>query len=232
MPAPREFVPPDSIPGLVRERVILKTKTFLIDRPGDMEELIDLPTVRSAFAADEYLPYWADVWPAARMLARAVLEAEWPPGLTALELGCGLGLAGLAALERGLRVVFSDYDLTAVAFAERNARLNGYTNFAARPFDWRDPPADLSVAVVLMSDLIYEERNVEPLLGVLDRALRPGGVALLTDPDRPLTPRFLAGLDARGWPYTRRLMRAGSPGQRRVKGTLYRITRPEALTGP
>lgn len=160
-----------------------------------------------------------------------MLEADWSPGLTALELGCGLGIAGLAALSRGLNVIFSDYDLTAVAFAERNARINGFTAFRAHPFDWRDPPADVCVPVVLGSDLIYEERSVEPLLGVLDTVLRPGGVALFTDPDRPLMPKFAAGLDARGWPYSRRLMRAGSPGQRRVRGTLYRIERP-AITDP
>jgi predicted nicotinamide N-methyase len=229
---PREFVPPESIPGVVRERVVLRAATFLIDRPGDMEELMDLPSVRSAFIADEYLPYWADVWPAARMLARAVLEARWAPGQTALELGCGLGIAGLAALARGLHVVFSDYDLTAVAFAERNARINGFTNFRGRPFDWREPPADLSATVVLGADLVYEERSIEPLTRVLEAVLRPGGVALFSDPDRPLMPRFVAGLEARGWPVTRRPMRAGSPGQRRVRGTLYRFTRPGPVTGP
>jgi len=225
-------VPPESIPGVVRDRVVLRAATFLIDRPGDMEELMDLPSVRSAYMADEYLPYWADVWPAARMLARAVLESEWPAGLTALELGCGLGIAGLAALSRGLNVIFSDYDLTAVAFAERNARINGFTAFSARPFDWREPPGDLSVPVVLGSDLIYEERSIAPLLGVLDRVLRPGGVAMMTDPDRPLMPRFIEGLEERGWSLTRRPMRAGSPGQRRVHGTLYRFTRPGQVTGP
>jgi predicted nicotinamide N-methyase len=230
MPGPREFVPPESIAGLVRERVVLRAKTFVIERPGDMEELIDLPAVRSAFAADDYLPYWADVWPAARMLARAVLEDDWPSGLTALELGCGLGVAGLAALSRGLRVIFNDYDLTALAFAQRNARRNGFTEFTVRPFDWRDAPNDLTVPVVLGSDLLYEERNVAVLLSVLDRVLAPGGVALITDPDRPPAPQFADGLEERGWPVTRRVLHAASPGQRRVRGTLYRVSRP--TTGP
>ena len=33
---PREFVPVDSIPGIVRDRVVIRGTTFLIDRPGDM----------------------------------------------------------------------------------------------------------------------------------------------------------------------------------------------------
>ena len=39
--------------------------------------LLDHPAVVSAFAADEYLPCWADLWPAARMLAKAILREPW-----------------------------------------------------------------------------------------------------------------------------------------------------------
>jgi predicted nicotinamide N-methyase len=228
--SPREYVCPDELPGLLRERVILKAASFIIDRPGDMEELLDLPSVQSAFNADSYMPYWADIWPAARMLARAVLETDWPSGLTALEIGCGLGLAGLAALSKGLRVIFSDYDLTAVAFAERNARLNGFNNFSTLPFDWRDPPGDLHVSLILGSDLTYEERNHEPLYELFHRLLEPGGKILLTDQDRPMTPRFIERFEQLGWPIARRPMKAGNPGQRREQGTLYTITRPNSET--
>jgi predicted nicotinamide N-methyase len=218
-------VSPDELTGLLREKVILKAASFIIDRPGDMEELLDLPSVQSAFYADAYMPYWADIWPAARMLARAILEADWSPGLTALEIGCGLGLAGLAALSKGIRVIFSDYDLTAVAFAERNARLNGFTNFTSHPFDWRDPPSDLTVPLILGSDLTYEERNHDPLLNLFDKMLTPGGAILLSDQDRPSTPAFIQRLEQIGWTITRRAMKAGNPGQRREQGTLYTIKR-------
>ncbi|MBX7102672.1 MAG: methyltransferase [Gemmataceae bacterium] len=223
---PRAYVDPDQLQGLIREKVILHRAQFLIDRPGDIEELLDLPCVQSAFAQDEYMPYWADVWPAARMLARAVLERDWPAGQTALEIGCGLGIAGLAALSRGLRVVFSDYDLTAVAFAVRNAALNGFTDFSARPFDWRDPPADLRVPIILGSDVTYEDRSIDPLLNVLARVLEPGGTVLLTDQNRPPAARLTEELERRGWVISRRPMRAANPGQRRAEGTLYEMVRP------
>src|SRR6476646_4440001 len=69
--------PPDAIPEVVRERVILGEHTFLIEKPGGSDDLLTHPAVRAAFAADEYLPYWADLWPAARMLAKAVLAEPW-----------------------------------------------------------------------------------------------------------------------------------------------------------
>src|SRR5687767_15500222 len=74
---PLPETPPDAIQRVVRERVILGEHTFLIDKPGGSDDLLLHPSVRAAFAADEYLPYWADLWPAARMLAKAVLAEPW-----------------------------------------------------------------------------------------------------------------------------------------------------------
>jgi len=207
----------------IREVVMVEGREFVIQRPRDSDRLLDDPAIRAAFAADEYLPYWADLWPASRMLARAVLRESWPVGATALELGCGLGLPGIAALARGLHVVFSDYDRTALAFACENARLNGFTDFELLTMDWRDPPRDLFVPVVLASDLIYERRHVDPLVAVIAKVLVKGGVCLLTDQDRPPAPYLREVLSDHGLEFSTEMMRAGAPGGHRYKGTLYRI---------
>jgi predicted nicotinamide N-methyase len=217
-------IPPEALGPIARDQVIIDGRTFLIEHPGESDQLLDRPEVRTAFAADEYLPYWADLWPAARMLAKVVLREPWAPGLEALEVGCGLGLPGIAALAAGLRVTFSDYDLTALRFAAANARLNGFTDFRTLRLDWREPPAGLQVPVVLASDLIYEIRNAEPLAGVVKRVLAPGGVCLMTDQDRVPAHLLREALPAAGLMFTAQLVRAGEPGGRRYKGTLYRIT--------
>src|SRR5262249_33857154 len=117
--------PLEAIRGLIRETVLIEGRSFKLSRPADSDKLLDDPAVRAAFAADEYMPYWTDLWPAARMLAKAILRQPWPVGLDALEIGCGLGLPGIAALAQGLHVTFSDYDATALQFAADNARANG-----------------------------------------------------------------------------------------------------------
>jgi predicted nicotinamide N-methyase len=215
--------PLEALGPTVRDRVIVEDRTFIVTRPSESDRLLTNPVVKAAFAADEYLPYWADLWPASRMLAKAVLREEWPAGLTALEVGCGLGLPGLAALAKGLRVVFSDYDRTALRFAADNARLNGYTDFETLPMDWRHPPEGLRVPVVLASDLIYELRAVAPLVALVKRVLAPDGVCLLTDQDRNPAAALREALAGAGLAFTAQLMRAGQPGGPRVKGTLYRI---------
>ena len=216
---PPTETPWDALTPLVRETVLVDGRGFVIERPGESAMVHNQVTAN----ADGYLPTWTDLWPASRMLAKAVLREPWADGLTALELGCGLGLPGVAALSRGLRVIFSDRDLSALRFAKTNALLNGRTNFELLPLDWRYPPARLSVPVVLASDLVYERHHVEPLASLIARVLAPGGVCLLTDQDRPPAPYLREQLAVNGLTFTSEMMRAGEPGGRRFKGTLYRV---------
>jgi predicted nicotinamide N-methyase len=219
--------PPEAILArlgpLVRETVLVDGRSFLIERPSESDRLLDDPAVHAAFERDEYMPYWADLWPAARMLAKVILRETWTPGQAALEIGCGLGLPGIVALAMGLEVTFSDYDTCALHFAAANARLNGLGNFHTMQLDWRSPPDDLRASVLLASDLVYELRNVPPLIAFIKKVLLPGGVCLLTDQDRIPSHALREALDAERLPYSTQIVRAGEPGGRRLKGTLYRI---------
>lgn len=224
---PLPELPEEALGPIVRQTVIIEGREYVIERPDESDKLLDHPAVRSAFAADEYLPYWADLWPASRMLAKVIVREAWTAGVESLEIGCGLGLPGVVALSVGLHVTFSDYDPTALRFAANNARLNGFDHFQLLQLDWRYPPDGMRWAVVLASDLIYELRNVEPLVGLIRRVLQPGGVCLLTDQDRVPSHVLREALPAAGLQFTTQLMRAGEPGGRRYKGTLYRIRHGE-----
>jgi predicted nicotinamide N-methyase len=224
MPPRIHATPTDAVGETVREKVTLEGRTFLLDRPAGLDKVFDHPAVRSAYAADEYIPYWTDLWAAARMLAKVVLREKWKGRPEVLEVGCGLGLGGIAALARGLRVAFSDCDATAVGFAAANARLNGFSDFATCPLDLRAPPVGVAFPVVIGSDLLYEQRMVEPLAHFLKAVLAPGGVALVTDPDRISARSFRWAAGQAGLRAEPSFVRAGEPGGERVKGTLYRVT--------
>ncbi len=212
-------------PGLILQRlgppvidkVIVEDQTFLIQRPSASDKPID------AAAPDAYTPYWADLWPAARMLAKVIQREPWTPGIAALELGCGLGLPGIVGLARGLKVTFSDFDECALRFADVNARLNGFTDFQTLQLDWRCPPADLRFPVIFGADLIYEASHAEMLVGVIQRMLASGGTCWLTDLERVPARALHDALQQGGLPFEKQLVRAGEPGGRRMKGTLYRI---------
>ena len=148
-------------------------------RPSSPEALID----EEAFADDEFLPYWAELWPAARALAAALPDVH---GLRVVELGCGLGLPSLVAAARGAIVTATDWSPDAIELLRDNAARNGLA-IRAEVRDWREPWAarfDLALA----ADVLYERRNVEPLLERL-RGLAPAALVGLAG--RPYEDAFL-----------------------------------------
>src|SRR3954454_16688231 len=100
--------PLDALGEIVRETVYVDDRTILISRPAEDGALLNHAVTKAAFNRDEYMPYCTEIWPAARLMAKVIHRATWPAGLTALEIGCGLGLPGIVALSKGMKVIFSD----------------------------------------------------------------------------------------------------------------------------
>ena len=210
----------------IREAVFIDDRTFWINRPCGSNWLLEYPVVRAACAVDEAVPYWSEIWPASRMLAKAILREPWEsyPKVEAMEIACGLGLSGIAALSRGLRVTFSDIDDFALRFTAENAKLNGFTDFTTQPIDLHNPPEGLKVPVLLGADLLYESRLIEHVATFIDSVLAPNGICLIADPDRLSARPFRGICEDLGLNLESRFARAGEPGGERTKGTIYRIT--------
>jgi predicted nicotinamide N-methyase len=150
-------------------------------------------------AADQaHPPYWAELWPSGIELAYAV-SAEDCSGTSVLELGCGLGLPAIAAARAGGQVLATDRSTDAIAFASVNAEQNGVTVETA-VCSWAEP--DILVArapwrLVLASDVLYGQRNIDELLDLLPRLVAADGDVWIADPQRPLTDEFLTAARAR-----------------------------------
>jgi len=172
--------------NLVEEEVELGDGLLLrILRPPSADELID----ETAFDEEEFLPYWAELWPSGLALARHVASRELR-GLRVLELGCGLGLPALTAALRGAEVLATDWADDAIELLRRNAERNGVFLRVAR-VRWSEPESLLRPApwdVVLGADLLYEARNAEQLAELLPSL---GGEVLLAEPGRPYAKEFL-----------------------------------------
>ena len=124
------------------------------------------------------------------MYAAAVLRTHWPPGAEVLELGAGIGLVGLAGLTRGLRVTFSDYESKAVELALLNAHRAGFVETASGcVLDWRNPPSK-QYPFIWGCELLYEDRNHEPILKLTKAMLSPDGIAWFVDGGRAKAERF------------------------------------------
>ena len=144
-------------------------------------------------------PFWAAVWPSGAALARAVAaEPARVDGRRVIELGCGLALPGAAAARAGADVVATDLSPVAVVFARINLALAAGSGDAA-VLDIRAPGEPGTYDVVLCADVLYDRRNVEPLLDLVPRLLAPGGEVWLADPGRPGLGELTAAAGER-WP--------------------------------
>jgi predicted nicotinamide N-methyase len=186
-----------------------------ITKIADLEVLLDAIDPVT-FAEDERLPYWAELWPSAVGLARYVMQHLDLSGQYVLELGCGLGLVGVAAALRGARVLCTDYEPDALAFARHNARRNTCQQVCFRLVDWRRPALRRRYAYILASDVIYEARNFAPLATLLQRFLARGGTAVFADPGRLNAVPFFALLRQRGFTYQRVVQRLAWDGQHQI----------------
>ena len=176
----------ERVGDLVEERLELGAARLSLLRPVDPEALLD----EEAFEREEFLPYWAEVWPSGVTLARFVGTRD-VTGQRVLELGCGLGLPSLAAAARGARVLATDWAPDAIRLLQENARRNGLT-LGAEVVNWARPGQRLAGTwdLVLAADVLYERRDTAPLVELLSQL--QAREVVIADPGRPASHEFLA----------------------------------------
>ena len=170
--------------NLVEETIDVDGLRLSVLRPRQAEALLS----EEAFEHEEFLPYWAELWPSGVALARVVRRRD-VRGLRVLELGCGLGVPSIVAALGGAQVLATDWSPDGLEVAAANAARNR-ADLETALVSWsgaetlvRAAPWDL----VLGADLLYEQRNVDQLLALLPRL---GGEILLAEPGRPPAARF------------------------------------------
>jgi len=135
-------------------------------------------------------PFWAVVWPAASLLGRWIIDhPELVRGKSVLDIGCGGGVAGIAAAMAGAAsVVCNDIDAASLALAEENARANG-VSVATDRSDRLGTRFDGGENVVLVADMFYKKPEALALSELLDKAVARGALVLVSDGGRPFAPK-------------------------------------------
>jgi predicted nicotinamide N-methyase len=216
---------PAGLPGgaasdVVEETLRLGGHTVRLLRPRSGDALLD-EVLAEDDPADDRLPFWAELWPSGSALAAAVAELDLT-GRRVLELGCGLGLVGVAAAVAGADVLAADQSAEAIAFTTVNAERNGVAVRTVRCAFERPEPvlAGAPWDLVLAADVLYEPRTVPVLVDLLPRLAR---AVWLADPGRPREPEFLRSVDAAGW---RRQSRVVTRDDVLPRVRIHRLSRP------
>lgn len=190
--------------GWTRSTVQVGQSLFTLTQPAEPDALLEWTVATAAQVGRN--PYWGILWPAARDMAEWIVEHPLRlPGrrlCAALELGCGLGLVGMAALETGLSLTFSDHEPLAVQLAVHNAAQNGFLHARGLCLDWHTPSSDSTADrfdLILGCDLLYDTRDHAALLRTIRRHLQTPGRCLLGAPFRRQTPAFCSAAQRAGF---------------------------------
>jgi len=218
--------------GALRDRLVRRFRTVssvlrVDDRelslihPANAEDLID----EAEFERDERLPYWADIWPSARVLATHVARLKGR-GRSLLELGCGAGLVATSAALAGFRVCATDYYEDALRFTELNVAEHTGEVPETRLVDWRKLPRDLGrFDLVVGSDVLYERAYGGLVARAVDITLKRGGEAVIADPGRIAADDFVRDAAERGLQLVAHEEVPFVEGAIRQKISLYRLRR-------
>ncbi|MGO8946168.1 MAG: class I SAM-dependent methyltransferase [Ktedonobacterales bacterium] len=202
--------------------------------PGALPRDAAAEQAHVAVAAGIHMPYWGLLWASGQALAETVLaERKLFCGRRVLEMGCGLGLTAAAALAAGASLWAVDCFAEALLFTSFNGLQTTGRIPQTRLLDWRSPlgreacralgPFD----IVLAADVLYEEEDVEPLLGLVPTLLLPDGAFWLAEPGRRVSRKFLKAAQDRGWQDSERsFLRSWPPDGEVVQVWIHRLTTP------
>ncbi|MDD2464187.1 MAG: methyltransferase domain-containing protein [Desulfobulbus sp.] len=142
----------------------------------DLEQILD---GKDPLKDVSTFPFWIRLWEAAIVLSEYITGIPCEPGTTLLELGAGLGAPGLTAAKVGYDVTLSDYEDMILDFERINAAASGLQNVDCLMLDWLNPPEMKKFDVILGAEILFREEFFQPLLNVLQKTLKPGGVVYL-----------------------------------------------------
>ena len=173
-----------------------------ITMPEDFEMLLDA----AAGDPEQNLPYWAEIWPSGIALAEAIVaHPDLVRGRRVIEIGSGLGVTAGAALKAGAHLTVADYSPESLLLCRYNCLSNTSLEPDTMTLNWRDPSPEFrelvgsGFPVVLAADVLYETRDIEPMLDLIEWLVEPDGLFWLAEPGRNVAERFNERATECGW---------------------------------
>ena len=216
----REIVNSTVVAGYPTRRVHLECGALRIQLlvVARLEDYVDAATLlRDANAPEP--PYWAHPWVGGRALARVIATEVPCAGRRVIEIGCGLGVAGIVAAACGASVTMIDTVHAALQFVRANAALNGCRVHRVQA-DLRNPGVRGAFDYCLAADVTYDPALQVALAGFLADHLSPGGRAWCAESVRTLDQGFRQACEQRGLQTNERTVREPDEGRE----TSVRIT--------
>ncbi len=160
-------------------------------KPRTIDRFIDPVDPMAGF------PLWAKLWEASVVLTNYMAGIPVEAHRRILELGSGLGVAGIAAAVMGHTITLTEHNPDALNFLQANACLNRCNRITIRHLDWLHPELAGLFDLIIGSDIIYQESVIGPLEALFRKHLAPGGRVVLTGKVRRTGTLFFERLSSR-----------------------------------
>jgi len=202
---------------------VTDTRLTAFDVGGHTLQLCQ-PTVLEDDPPDRISLWWG-LTTSSVALARQLLEGPSLHGERVIELGCGLGLAGIAAARQGAHVTFSDYQPKALEFAAARAAANGLppTRYTTLLMDWEDAGSAGPYDRILGAEVAYDYFFHDALLSVIEGTLASDGVVTLVDRKRLVVERFIGRMRQSGFDCRQTATTVDVPGLVTQEVTFYQL---------
>lgn len=166
--------------------VTVRGKTLQMVQIRDIDRLIEEQFSKEDPLAD--FPFWTRIWEASIVLANQLAQIEPDDSKEMLEIGAGIGLAGLFAAAFGHKVTITDYDEDALGFARLSAQLNQLPGVQFQALDWCAPILYKKFHHIIGSEVLFNAKFFLPLNELLKKALAPDGIVYLAHDQSRMSP--------------------------------------------
>src|ERR1700722_1189321 len=192
--------------GIVADRIWLGDLELNFHRIADPDRVLDetvaeedrrRQTPQSNSQEAPRMPYWAELWDSALALGQLIARSFDGHG-SVLDLGCGMGLAGVAAAARGGRVMMADLETPALLLARLNT-LPWQNCVRIRKVNWQKDQLRERFDLILGADILYERAQWEFLEKFWRAHLAMFGRVILAEPGRGGCDVFQSWMSERGW---------------------------------
>jgi len=168
-------------------KLIVKERSFDFLVPKTLDHFMNPDDVF------EHFPLWAKIWEASLVMAEYLAGITVDPKKRFLEIGSGMGIAGIVASSFGHDITLTEYNTDALNFARANAeknRIDTDSTLKIVRLDWNEPILEETYDLIFGSEIIYNDRDYQPILRLFEKFLKPGGKIILAERVRKTSIEF------------------------------------------
>ena len=140
-------------------------------------------------------PLWSKIWEATAVLASHISTIPVNPAQRFLEIGAGMGVAGLCCARMGHGITITEYNEDALNFARANALLNNMESDIIVKLDWNQPLVQGKFDYIIGSEVVFKETDFPGLYFLFKKYLKPGGKIILAEGMRKTSLKFIQEME-------------------------------------